>query len=478
MKLVETTEQGEIPLDIADLTRGGQLRIRQEALRFVDLRSPADRSAGEQGMVPLRGRLFVRGCVGILPLNEDYAVHVVPKAPASITDMLRAIGRTDAVVHVTNFRRGYETVREASDGMLDHLVDELISAIDGVAAQGLYRTYESRQEVSSHPRGRLMAEATMRLAARGTAHLAASEYFERTATNAPNQCLLAALLWAQRWNRQYEPAAAEDGTERAESLRSIRIAQQRKEQRGHRIDRLLHKFRHVEPDYGQYFLRNAQVQGRVPMPEHRNAYNLALPLAVALLLRRGFSLDAASGDLAFQSLLVDTEELFEKFIRARLAMHLSNSGLVVRNGNALREVIHLYSDAEAVDIPQRLRALSVSTVLKKPTAGIEPDVLIENAQGRALLVLDAKYKVVKTAASTDDVRQLITYAVNRDVKRVVSIHPREQANPESPNTRLFVTGRIGDIVVYQYRVALDAPDLGAETTTMSEVIAILASDFD
>lgn len=473
MKLVEAVEQGEIPIDVAELARGGQMRIRREAMRFVELRSPADRSATEGGMVPMRSALYVRGCVGVLPLNDEYAVHVTPKAPASITAMLRAVGRTDAIIHATTFQRGYETVTAASDGMLDHLVDEFLTSMEAVVSEGVYRMYERRRETSSHPRGRLMAGATMQLAARGSAHLAVSEHFERTATNPPNQCLLAALIWAKRWNENFE-LHGEDGTERPETRKALRAMRERQERRAHKVNRLLHHWRHIEPDGSQHFLLDAQVQARVPMPAHRRSYSYALPLAVALLLRRGFSLDAASGQLAFQSLLVDTEVLFETFVRARLAALLSDTGLVVRNGNALREVIHLYSDAEPEDIPDRLRPLPVWTMLKTPTAPIEPDILIENDDGRALLVLDAKYKVVKAAASTDDVRQLVTYAVNRGVKRVVSIHPRDRIDGEHSDARLFVTGRIGDIVVYQYRLALDAPDLDAETAVMAEVVRSLA----
>lgn len=426
-------------------------------------------------MVPMRGALFVRGCVGILPLTDEYAVHVRPKAPASITAMLRAVGRTDAIVHATTFRRGYETVSSASDGMLDHLVDEFLTAMDAVVFEGVYRVYQRRREVSSHPRGRLVAGATMRLAARGAGYLVTSEHFERTATNPPNQCLLAALVWAKHWTENFDPRSA-DGTERPDTRKALRAARERQEKRARKIDALLYHWRHVEPDSSQHYLLDARVQGRLPMPAHRGSYSYALPLAVALLLRRGFSLDAASGQLAFQSLLVDTEVLFETFVRVRLAAHLSDTGLVVRNGNALREVIHLYSDSEPEDVPTRLRSRPVWAVLKTPTAPIEPDVLIENEDGRTLMVLDAKYKVVKAAAATDDVRQLVTYAVNRGVTRVVSIHPHQHTGQESPDTRLFVTGRIGEIVIYQYRIALDAPDLEAETKNMADVIEILAND--
>lgn len=473
MKLLEATEQGEVPVALEELTRNGRLWVRTEAMPFLSFNAPVDRGSAQNGMVAFRERLYVRGCVGVLPLNDDYAVLVRPKAPASITAMLRTVGRTDDIVQATSHWRSYAHTEESSDEMLDWLVRQFLDAAQAVADEGLYRTYARRREVSAHPRGRLVAGSTIQLAARGRSYLAESEYFERTLDNAPNQCMVAALRWCSRWVAMYVPNVAADGTEKPLN----KMAWHRRAEESHkRIARLLHPWRGVEPGPGRWFLADPQVLGSVPMPGNRQAYVRALPLAKALLLRRGFSLDAAHGDLAFQSLLINTEALFETFVRTELASMLATAGLIVRNGNALREVIHLYEDAEREAVPLSIEALEVAVRAKTPTMAIEPDILIEGRDGRTRLVLDAKYKVVRgAAAETGDVRQLVTYAVNRRVRRVVSIHPMEHEDPDNPKARLYVAGRIGDITVYQYRVKLDAADLAAETALMAEVIAELAA---
>ena|GEM_PF-1134487 len=471
MKVIPVLEQAEVPIDLSELVRDGVLLVRREAKSFLQWTSLKPRD-DDADYVPMEQTLRVTGCVGILPLNERYALAVQPKAPAAINVMLKSLGRLDGVMRVSPVTRRYSTTADSSAEMLDYLVGEFLQRADEIVREGMHRTYARREEVSSHPRGRIRMSETMRLAASGQSYRVASEYFERTLQNAPNECIAAAIDWCATWINDYSPSVI-DGTEKA--LRTLdRRRQRERKERLKQLSRLRYHWRHVQRDPTRRFLTDPQVDGRVPMPGNRMAYRTALPLASALLLRRGFSLEADEGELAFQSLLVDTNELFEAYVRTSLATRLAGSGLVVRNGNALREEIHLYTDSAEEDIPVMLREAEIATVMKKPTAPIHPDILVESQDGTSLLVLDAKYKVINGPAGVDDVRQLITYAVNRKVSRIVSIHPMSQSERENGSKPLIVVGRIGDIAVYQYKLALDGADLDEQTARMASAVTALA----
>lgn len=471
MKVIPAVEQGIVPVELEALMRDGRLLVRKEAAAYLQWRAVRDDRKGD--LVQLREALHVTGCVGLLPLNDEYMLAVRPKVPAAVTAMLRSLGRIDDVARASAVLRTYTATASTSDEMLDRLVTEFIHAVEEVAHEGLYRTYERKVEESSHPRGRLDVGATMRLAASGRSYLARSSYFERSMQNGPNECLAAALRWCAGWVERYDPHAT-DGTERVHR-KVIGTRERAARERNRRLASLRQLWSTIDVDAGRRYLRDPQVLARVPMPGNRQAYVRALPLAVALLTRQGFSLESENGDLAFRSLLIDTNELFEAFIRTRLATELAAQGLDVRNGNALDVDIPLYAAAGMEDLPGRLRDSDTVGLMARPNAPIQPDILIDAPDGRSLLVMDAKNKVVSGPASTDDVRQLITYAVNRGVKRVISVHPMSLEEQATGGPRLLAVGRIGDITVFQYKLPLGHADLDVETSRMASVVAELAS---
>ncbi len=438
MRVISAKEHGRIPLRVDDSTR-----VRRDVLKhgWVDLRTgvrdwdPSDTSYGE---VPRA--LYAGSVAGLLPLTEDVAVLVEPRFPAQLTAMVSAVGRPKVALDVV---RAYRATDEATtaDWMLDHIVGDFISAAEAVTQQGLHRAYVERHSVTSSPKGRLLVGRTMMLASRGLDFKAHVAYHERTDATPPNQALVEALHWCLRWTT---------------GRRDLR-------EQWKRVIGLLHTFRFVERDQEGKFRSARTVQQPLGLPESRSAYRRALPLAAALLERRGFSLDALDGNLALSSLLVETDRVFEEYARKRLSEYLPDGSLIVVDGNTMTPRRMLYAAAREADVPDS------ATVLPLGHSTIQPDILIERGP-TTLLVIDVKYKSVKAHADREDViEQLVTYAHRLGCGRAVSVHPTEEGQPSG----LFVSGRVGTTTLYNYRVNIGADDIEGEMRAMATALGDL-----
>lgn len=449
MRILEAVEEGVVPLEQNELSRDGDTWMRRDVLKhgYVEWRASAPESeASDDSVVQVQRSLHARGVVGLLPLAEGLAVLVRPKFPASITAMVEACEWSPVPIKVL---RDYQASGVASDWMLAHLVHEYLESVELLLSQGLMRNYVRRSSITSSPKGRLLAGATMsKLSVRGIDYQVACEHFERTEENAPNQAIKEALRWSRAWSEKHS-----------------------KTKDHKRSGRLLAAFRSVPADRDRAFLRDPYVRGLRQLPESRGAYRRALSLAVALLERSGFSLDTPEGSLALTSLLVKTDGLFEEYVRLRLRDHLIARSLVVRDGNKLDPVVPLF---EKVDTSGLTDGAGRSVRLL-PGRGnkVSPDILIEDSTGQTRVVIDVKYKAVKDqggqeAAHADRaaIEQCVTYGVRLGCDRVMSIHP----TLEGQSSGLFVSGRIGPVTVYQYRLDLGTEDLDAETEAMARSI--------
>lgn len=451
MRVLETVEEGLVPLEEGELTLNGETWMRRDVLArgYVEWRAAAPDTGVhryDRSVVPVQGSLRARGVVGLLPLAEDLAVLVRPKFPASITAMVEACEWSPVTIDVL---REYQTTGSASDWMLSRLVHDYLDAVEVLLDQGLMRNYVRRRTTTSSPKGRLLAGATMSaLSVRGIDYKVACEHFERTEETPPNQAIMAALRWSRAWSEK-----------------------QRKMKDHRRAGRLLTAFQGVPSDPDRRFLDDPYVRGLRQLPESRSAYRRALALAVALLERRGFSLDAADGTLGLTSLLVETDGLFEEYVRLKLRDRLVGQSLSVLDGNKLAPPIPLFAE---VDTSGLLDGAGRRVPLL-PGRGnrISPDILIRDAVGRTQLVIDVKYKAVKDQGGAEmahadraAIEQCVTYGLRLGCDRVMSIHP----TLEGQSSGLFVSGRIGSITVYQYRLDLGAEDLEAETAAMARSI--------
>lgn len=205
MRILETVEEGLVPLDPDELTLDGDTWMRRDVLArgYVEWRAAAPETGArrdDESVVAVQRSLYARGVVGLLPLSKGLAVLVRPKFPASITAMVEACEWPPVPISVL---REYQPSGSASDWMLTRLVHEYLGAVEVLLDQGLMRNYVRRRTITSSPKGRLLSGTTMSmLSVRGIDYKVASEHFERTEENPPNQAIMEALRWSRAWSEK------------------------------------------------------------------------------------------------------------------------------------------------------------------------------------------------------------------------------------------------------------------------------------
>lgn len=442
-RLVQCKEYGEIDVSAEDvLRRDGTLRIPDDVLNHYVTTDFKD------------GALRVRalGISGIFALTDEISVQVQPRFPLSnLTHMVSVCGYVPTALPAM---RTYRPTDRLEDWVLDVITDAFLVAVETIEEFGLLRTYHRRSDGSSYPHGRIEMGATVNMyAARGIDHKAAYSWFEKTADNPPNHCLRAAALHlnGKYGSRQLAPGVRE------------RIS---------RLGNALHLLDDVAEDPLHSFLDDSLVRGSADLPEARTYYRPALDLALAALRGHGLDLDAESGSLSVGSLLIKTEDLFEDFVRLSLQRALANHpGLAVLDGNAKPGKRSLYEKVPA----ETVRSLPEHSNVdggKGKAPEVNPDVLFEStADGSFPLVADVKYTNVTRHADRSELEQVMVYGVRYGSPVVVTIHPRRQ----NAAGGLIVSGKIGDILVTQYRVDLAAEDLDAEMDAMAQSLSDLVA---
>lgn len=436
--LVRCREYGEIDVPPDRLIRAdGTLRVADEVL---DQYVTCDFKGG-------RLRLRAKGVSGVFALTDDITVQVQPRFPlTNLTHMVSVCGYVPVALEAM---REYQVTDDWQDWMLDVVTDSLLVAVDTIEELGQLRTYRRRTDSGSYPHGRVEMSATInRSAARGMNHKAVYSWWERTPDNPPNRCIRSAIQHLHRLHR----ARPLSGAVRP------RIA---------RLGNALRLLEEVPDDPHLKCLEDPVVRGLAQLPEARLYYRPALDLAVAVLRGQGFDLDAKTGTVAAGSLLVKTEDLFEDFVRLSLQQALSDHPeLAVLDGNINPGKRPLYSaikDAEKNRLPDH----SDVSAGNEPNA--TPDVLFARGEQEFPLVAEVKYTNVTRYADRAELEQAMVYGVRYGSPVVLTIHPRRK-NTEGG---LVICGRIGEILVAQYRVDLAADDLDAEMGAMAQSLVQL-----
>lgn len=408
----------------------GQLRILAEALKHYVTTDFKD------------GRLRVRsrGVSGLFALTEEITVQVRPRFP--LTNLTHMVSVCGYVPTVLASMRPYRTADRWEDWMLDVVSDAFLIAMETVEERGLLRIYERRTGKSSFPHGRIQVGETINnYESRGIVHKVVYSWFEKSADNPANRCLRAAAL---RLHDQYSEKSPEKGTRDKIS----------------RLGNVLRLLEEASDDQKRSFVNDFLIRGEEQLPESREYYRPALNLAIVALNQRGLDLDTDGGSVSLGSLLVKSEDLFEDFVRLSLQRALAeHPELQVLDGNVEPGKRNLYENvAEELSM-----LLPPHEVVRGKIPDATPDVLFENTAGSFPLVADVKYTNVTRYADRAELEQALVYGVRYRSPVVVTIHPRKQHSAKG----LVVSGRIGDIIVAQYRVDLAADDLDAEMEAMA-----------
>ena len=386
-------------------------------------------------------RLYARGHVGLIPINDHLTLEVVPRVPLGSLSRLLEVSRV-APKAIMNVVRMYDREGTMYPSIAVLYAAALRDRIEAIASQGLLKEYERRHELTSFPRGRIDVRRTMSQAARGNTHHVAVSYFQRSVDNPSNRCLLFAV-----WRlAQYIDRVAS-------SLPERQVRRARRD-----LTYSMHQLQGVHLDLNEEFLRDGVVTGMSPLPTLRAYYRGALDLALAIIGRQAVLLERRGSEFRLPSLVVDMSAVFEAYARETLARASEVEAWTERvlNGNKWPPIggsKRLFDDG----LPIRAT----------------PDIVIE-ARPRPgeihRLLIEVKYKPASDQPDRNDLNQAITYGASYKAGRVVLLQPKADG---SLRNGLEVLGRIGGLLVYRYVLDLGAADLsedeGKFATTMREL---------
>lgn len=385
-------------------------------------------------------RLQALGYVGVIPINEQLVIEVVPRVPVSnLSRLLEVSGKApEPLVGVT---RRYAQAGIIYPSLVAMYADALARSLDQVQAQGLLREYERRETITSMPHGRiLVGRAMQRTVARGERHRVPISWFHRTVDNPANRCLRYAVWRLAQYNEQFK-----DELRRGKYRQTART-----------LNRCMNELQGIELDLATAFLADPIVTGRQPLPTLRRHYRPALDLALAIIGGRALALEDADSGLEMPSLLIEMSDVFEAYLRNVLAKaaQIDGWGLRVLDGNK-------HSPAGAGK-----KNLLDSGVPHEAT----PDIVVAGGTTRQpdhRLLIEVKYKPAKPIVDRHDLNQTLAYGVSYRTPEVVVAQPRAGGGAVGGIRPL---GTLAGMNVSLYVFDLDVEDLEAEERRFIQAI--------
>lgn len=438
MRIIKATEYGRIPLSIDQ-----NFEIREDIVKagYVEVRNSSEpRGTGGSQLLGLNLAAYAKGWIGLIPLNDAEAVCIEPRFPIEIDRMLQYVDYKRRQVEATR-EYGRSASLTISAWMTEHLTIFALEHAIQILAVGLHREYVPILENTSTPTGKIRFGETLRNhLSRNVSTRLTTEYYYRTditPTNWHFRKAIEFLLSAETQSRSLKAPIDRE-------LRSLLLRETK-----HLSDpsRRARKFDYVEllgeRDFDSYHL-------------YRNFFQ-----AVELLKEGGaISFQQFEQIIDLPSTLVKTDDIFEKFVLAALQVLDRTDSIEVLDGNDLNPRRRLFQSADEKDFcGGKMQPLGENI--------IKPDILIER-RGKTELVIDVKYKKVKGhhADRSSVIEQLVTFAHRLDCKRAVSIHPMAVGQQSG----LYVSGRIGETIIYYYLINLSSDTFDEELTKLRSAV--------
>lgn len=439
-QIIDCDEYGHVFLDPTLLIGDG-----------LDLRVDTDVDGIDAFSVDfLKGRIRLRASslVGLIPLNEHVILRVHPRVP--IANLTRMVEITGHQAQKLKAFRSYPGSGNAPDWVMNLYIETLIEQVDEVLNRGLLRNYEERHGEGSQPHGRIDFSRTVRrFASRGVAHKASYQWFERTPDNPPNRCLKAALVAVHR--RLTDP----DGRQGGRGMIS-------------RVAVLLAAFDQVSDDPRREFLADTGVRDVTALPSNRSYYRGPLDIAQMILRQRGLGFDEEGDDARLPSLLIETNRLFETFVRVSLQNFADAARWPVQVFDGMKDgKIPLYERPEV--LPKPMEATDTVLFQQDKPSHASADLVFRLPDGKVVLAGEVKNTAKRgVLPERTEVNQAVTYAVRYGLDRTLLVRPLLHGTPG-----LSYCGRIGGVDVFDYKVNLGVEDLDAEVDRFALAISTL-----
>ncbi|MFK5691347.1 hypothetical protein ACI3EY_16940 [Ornithinimicrobium sp. LYQ92] len=403
-------------------------------------------------------RLQATSFVGVIPINDRVVLRVRPRVP--LKSLTRMVIETGHGVMALSAVRDYAGRGPADEWVMDRYADALLDYVDEVLEAGLLRAYRQRQDEGSTPHGRIDFPLTLhRFAARGIPNQSAFSWFERTVDTPANRCIKAAMevIYDHLTKASRKPR-------KGDRTRLRRLSGQ------------FLPFSEVADDHERHFLNDPQVLNLTPLPDPRSYYRPVLDLCALIVRGVGITLDLGGRDVRMGSLLVNTNELFEKFVRVNLSKFARTRRLPidVLDGNTEGRV-DLYDIPESWPAPLGTPLRPLAT---RDAGKAQPDVVLRSAEGHVTLIAEIKNTPTSDDALPDraHMEQAVTYALRYGLSFTLLIHPWSRGTKG-----LVYVGRVRSIDVYDYRLDLSDEDqtdhaLADMGTAVARLAGVLSAD--
>ena len=305
--------------------------------------------------------------VGVAHIGDELELRVEPKV---------GVRRLVELLGISRERIRWDLDADPDLGISPDLVGVIAAALAAqvgvLTARGLLHGYRRVDEARPTVKGRIRVGAQM--ARRSGLPLPVELRYDQLTTDiAENQLLAGAVQVLLRLSTLPSP------------IRS-------------RLRRLRHALIEVTPTLPS---SQVAVPTRTRLNQH---YWPAIDLAALVL--RSCSLDESVGDQRGTGFLVDMDKVFEDVVTIGLADRLRRDELYVTG-----------QDSHALDRDRRLT--------------IQPDIVVRNAAGQVVDVLDVKYKLPTQRSITNaDVYQVVVYAQRFGLNRVHLVYPEPPPWPE------------------------------------------------
>ena len=376
------------------------------------------------------------GWIGFIPLNDAFALDVIPRVP--IGNLERLVGLAAGYApNILRYNRQFDPKAEQPQSLVDVLADQLIAAFERIWNGGLLKSYVQETNAGSFPSGRIRPFQSVLKTAKSGRPSAVSTAFRRTQDNEANRILRDAF---KKRIRRYS-----GGTDQKQRERFLRL------KRAYwSLDAASEPTIRAAVDFHKVasLIRTLSV-------EHA-AYGDALMIAQLVLHDVGLAIRGEGNVAMLPSILINMAVVFEDYIRRTIAHELHKDARIeVKDGNR--------GGADGA----RLTLFDpVQPTIRNPT--VTPDIVIL-VDGKPRIVIDAKYKGAPAVPDRNDINQVILYGARYEASHVMLLHAERPAGRAS----VEFCGKVGGYSVYNGMLDLNAPSIEDEETAFIQAVRAL-----
>lgn len=403
----------ELPIDV--LLKNGKIDVYPAAAKYFDL----DYRGGTLVIAP-------KSFVGLIPVNDKVAIHVIPRFP--INNLFYLINRSSTVLRfIEGYQRDYLIHSDTSGDPLETLADKFSGAARQAMRAGVLRKYRPAEAPLPFSGSLDISSTVAMYRSQGIRDRHTWVIDELTENIIENSMIKYAA-------RKVLGILESKKTEKS-VLDNIKTLRQ-----------LLTELESVSVEDRALKLDESLISRLIAsLPTHNKSYASLIWLSYLIIMRKGLSIESG-GKVSFDTFVVSMADIFESYTRTIIQDHF-----------------HKYSDHFVKDGNKHQANLFVDNSNFK----VKPDIYILKNK-TPIVVLDAKYKPEIKAS---DRYEIIAFCEALNVKLAIVISPATTAE------RVSFLGRTpSGIEFWQTAIDLSSKSIKDEELTFINNIEDLVSN--